>query len=55
MRPLRNGGVAKFLEIGSGQASRMQKIHAPVHANNDYRRTTQLIRVLKLRWKFEGL
>jgi hypothetical protein len=55
MRPLRNGGVAEFLEIGSGQASCMQKSHAPVHTNNDYRQTTRLIRVHRLRWKFEGL
>lgn len=42
MRPLRNGGVRKFLEIGSGQASCMQRSHAAGHANNEHRPTTQL-------------
>jgi hypothetical protein len=55
MRPLRNGGVRKFLEIGSGQASCMQRSHAQVHVNNHHRQTTQLIRVHRLQWKIEGL
>jgi hypothetical protein len=55
MRPLRNGGAGEFLEIGSGQASCMQKSHVPVRANNDYRQTTQVIRVHRLGWKIEGL
>jgi hypothetical protein len=55
MRPLRNGGVVKFLEIGSGQACCMQKSHVPVHANNDHRQTTQTIRVHRLTCKIEGL